>query len=82
MQRLLHPSQPYPTVSEPPLQPLEHVVWQLLEHPPAQPFVHPWLQPIGSLSTAFAITGLLIKATAPMIGRAFLAASLKNCLLF
>lgn len=43
--------------------------------------MHPLLQPIGSLSTTFAITGLLNKATAPRIGKVFFAASLKNSLL-
>jgi len=36
---------------------------------------------IKGSSTAFAITGLLNKATAPIIGKAFFAASLKNSLL-
>ena len=36
---------------------------------------------MGSLSTALAITGLLNKVTAPIIGKAFFAASLKNSLL-
>ena len=70
----------------PPVQEFWQPPTQLPVHVLAQPELQCWLQyplqPRLSFSTALAITGLLSKATAPIIGSAFLAASLKNSLLF
>ena len=79
------------------LQYVAHPFWHALVHPPEheehsylQPVLQPPSQlpehdvpvhPIGLFSIALAITGLLINATAPIMGKAFFAASLKNSLL-
>ena len=68
------------------------VFWHPPEHVPIHVFLHVLsqeplhvllqeLQFVILVSTALAITGLLITATTPMMGNAFFAASLKNSLL-
>ena len=80
-----HSLHPFTVVEELPLQ----LIWQSVLQLRLQPFEHPFVQsslqaeqkPIFRL-LAWLMIGAFVKAIKPRIGKAFLAASLKNSLLF
>lgn len=80
---MLYPVFPEQVPEQVPLHPIGFPlkVWLLLDEP-LHELEQPLLHDNEASSVDSAITGLPSKATAPIIGKAFLAASLKNSLLF